>query len=151
MTIGEVASRAEVRPSAIRYYEQIGVLGQPPRVGGKRRYTADVLRRLTIIDVAQRAGFSLAEVAELLAAADGHGPAHASVRSLAERKLPAIDTLIERAQAVRRWLEIASACECTTLDVCRLFDDRALELPRRNAGVGVVTVVSVSPQAPPAT
>jgi MerR family transcriptional regulator, redox-sensitive transcriptional activator SoxR len=125
MTIGEVAARAGVRASAIRYYEGIGVLPEPERVSGQRRYDADVLRRLAVVDVAQRAGFSLDEVRELLGNANG-GSAHEVVRALAERKLPAIEALIERAEAVRRWLEDARACECPTLDVCALFDDRAL-------------------------
>jgi MerR family redox-sensitive transcriptional activator SoxR len=146
MTIGQVAALAGVKPSAIRYYEQIGVLPAPARSSGQRRYGVDVVRRLAIIAVAQRAGFSLGEVAELLATADGHGPAHETIQALAERKLPAIDALIQRAQAVKKWLEVASACQCSTLDACALFDDRALGLPERPANgqagdlVGVVTV-----------
>jgi MerR family redox-sensitive transcriptional activator SoxR len=129
LTIGQVAARAGVRTSAIRYYEDVGVLPTPERVGGRRRYTVDVLRRLAIIDVAQRAGFTLAEVRELLGDGSPSVPAYESVRGLAARKLPEIEALIERAQAVKRWLEVASACECSTLDVCGLFDDRALGLP----------------------
>src|SRR5437660_4257230 len=131
MTIGEVAVRAGGKASAVRYYEQIGVLPTPARSSGQRRYGVDVLRRLAIIGVAQRAGFSLDEVAQLLATADGHGSAHETIQALAERKLPAIEALIERAQAVRKWLEVASACQCSTLDACALFDDRALGLPER--------------------
>jgi MerR family redox-sensitive transcriptional activator SoxR len=131
LTIGQVAAQAGVRTSAIRYYEDIGVLPAPERVAGMRRYTVDVLRRLAIIDVAQRAGFTLDEVRELLGGAGGGGPASESVRDLAGRKLPEIEALIERAEAVKRWLEVASACECSTLDVCGLFDDRALGLPER--------------------
>jgi MerR family redox-sensitive transcriptional activator SoxR len=130
MSIGQVAAQAGVRSSAIRYYEDVGVLPTPARVSGRRRYTVDVLRRLAIIDVAQRAGFTLDEVRELLGGA-GDGPAYESVRGLAERKLPEIQALIERAEAVKKWLEVASACECSTLDVCGLFDDRALGLPER--------------------
>ena len=123
------------------------MLPEPERVGGQRRYTIDVLRRLAIIDVAQRAGFSLDEIRDLLAATAGRDPAYESLRPLAERKLPAIEALIERAQAVRRWLEVASACECDTLDVCALFDDRALGLPDRSGNgdarefPSIVTVV----------
>jgi len=122
MTIGQVAALAGVRASAIRCYEQIGVLPAPERVRGQRRYSADVLQRLAVIGVARRAGFALAEVAELL----GATPAHEGVRALAERKLPAIDALIQRAGAVRAWLEAARTCDCATLDVCGLFDERAL-------------------------
>ena len=125
MTIGEVAARAGVRTSAIRYYEAVGVLPEPDRVAGQRRYDDHVLRRLAIVDVAQRAGFTLDEVRELFGGADG-GAAHEVVRSLADRKLPAIEALIDRAEAMRCWLEAARACECPTLDVCSLFDERAL-------------------------
>lgn len=146
LTIGQVAAQAGVRTSAIRYYEDIGVLPTPERVAGRRRYTVDVLRRLAIVDVAQRAGFTLDEVRELLGGASGDGPAYDSVRGLAERKLPEIEALIERAEAVKRWLEVASACECSTLDVCGLFDDRALGLPPREPndhGPAALSLVAV--------
>jgi MerR family redox-sensitive transcriptional activator SoxR len=150
LSIGEVAARANIRTSAIRYYEEIGLLPKPERVGGRRCYTVDVLRRLAIIDIAQRAGFTLDEVGELMAGTQGHGSAHESVRALAERKLPAIDALIERAQAVRKWLEVATACECSTLDVCGLFDDRALGLPPRASeqDADVLSVVTVRSSRP---
>jgi MerR family redox-sensitive transcriptional activator SoxR len=145
MTIGQVAARAGVRASTIRYYESIGVLPEPEREARQRRYTIDVLRRLAIVDVAQRAGFALDEIKQLL---DGtsSGKAYENVRALAQRKLPAIDALIQRAEAVKRWLEVASSCECSTLDVCALFDDRALGLPPRassgdsSAGLNIITV-----------
>src|SRR5918997_4063167 len=66
MRIGEVAARAGVRVSLIRYYEEIGLLPEPERVSGQRRYDDTVLRRLTVIDVAQRAGLSLEEIRELV-------------------------------------------------------------------------------------
>jgi MerR family redox-sensitive transcriptional activator SoxR len=149
MTIGQVASRAGVATSTIRYYESVGVLPEPEREAGQRRYTLDVLRRLAIVDIAQRAGFSLEEIRRLL---DGtsSGAAHESVRALAHAKVPAVTALIARAEAVKRWLEVASECECATLDVCALFDDRALGLPPRTEdgdGHGILTVVS-SPAAP---
>jgi MerR family redox-sensitive transcriptional activator SoxR len=145
MTIGQVAARAGVRASTIRYYESIGVLPEPEREARQRRYTIDVLRRLAIVDVAQRAGFALDEIKQLL---DGtsSGKAYENVRALAQRKLPAIDALIQRAEAVKRWLEVASSCECSTLDVCALFDDRALGLPSRasngggSAGLSIIIV-----------
>jgi MerR family transcriptional regulator, redox-sensitive transcriptional activator SoxR len=124
LTIGEVARKAGMSASRIRYYESVGVLPAPGRVSGMRRYDADVVRRLGIIDVAQRVGFTLDEIRELLSSEQG--AAHEQLRRLAERKLPEIDELIERANAVRRWLEMTSACDCGTLDVCSLFDDRLL-------------------------
>lgn len=66
LTIGEVARRAGVRASTIRYYEEAGLLEEPERVGGKRRYNEEVLRRLALIGGAKRAGFTLGEVRTLL-------------------------------------------------------------------------------------
>jgi len=147
MSIGEVARHAGIRASTIRYYETLGILPTPQRVSGQRRYDIDVLRRLAIIDIAQRAGFSLAEAGELLAGAAGQGSAGEHVRDLAERKLPAIQALIDRAEAVQRWLQVASVCECSTLDACALFDDHALGLPPRtesDSAVNPVTVITVT-------
>jgi MerR family redox-sensitive transcriptional activator SoxR len=115
-----------MRTSRIRYYESVGLLPAPERISGMRSYDQDVLRRLGIIDVAQRVGFTLDEIRDLLGAE--HGLAHRRLRRLAERKLAHIDELIVRAQAMRRWLEMTSACECESLDVCSLFDDRVLAL-----------------------
>ena len=121
LTIGQVAQRAGLNVSAIRYYEAEGLLPEAPRVGGQRRYTEATLGRLDVIDVAKRAGFSLDEIRLLLTAADAGEPAHTELQELAERKLPEVEELIDRAQAVRRWLVTATGCGCKTLDVCALF------------------------------
>jgi DNA-binding transcriptional MerR regulator len=122
LTIGEVAREAGIRTSAIRYYERVGVLPEPGRLAGRRRYTADTVRRLQVVDVAKRAGFSLEEVRELLE----HDRASDALRVLAARKLPDVQALIERAAAMQAWLATASGCDCPTLDACELFDpDRA--------------------------
>jgi MerR family transcriptional regulator, redox-sensitive transcriptional activator SoxR len=128
MTIGQVAARAGVRASRIRYYEEVGVLPAPQRSSGQRRYGEEVLHRLTIIDVAQRAGLSLNEIRNLTDPQDGHR-AGEDLRALADRRLPDIEALIERAHAVKHWLEIARSCECDTVDVCALFVDPALAPP----------------------
>jgi MerR family transcriptional regulator, redox-sensitive transcriptional activator SoxR len=129
LTIGEVARKAGLKTSAIRYYESVGLLPEAVREAGQRRYGEDTLRRLRVIEVAKRAGFSLDEARVLLATGDGGPPAHAQLRELAERKLPEVDELIARAQAVRAWLITASGCECETLDVCALFDAEAAARP----------------------
>jgi MerR family transcriptional regulator, redox-sensitive transcriptional activator SoxR len=97
------------------------VLPQPERVTGKRRYDDDVLRRLAIIDAAQRVGFALDEIRDLLGSGDE--PAHERLRRLATLKLPELDELIERAVAVRRLLETCSTCTCESIDLCRMFSE----------------------------
>lgn len=62
LTIGEVARRAGLRPSALRYYESVGILSPPQRVSGQRRYDATALQRIALIQLAQRAGFTIAEI-----------------------------------------------------------------------------------------
>ena len=123
LLIGDVARRAGVRPSAIRYYESIGLLPEPERVAGRRRYPAEILRTLSVIGAGQRAGLSLDEVRELLTAADGAAAVSERLRAIAQRKLPEVDALIERARLVRSWLEAAADCRCPTLEDCPLFDD----------------------------
>jgi MerR family transcriptional regulator, redox-sensitive transcriptional activator SoxR len=135
LTIGEVARQVGLRTSAIRYYERVGVLPAPERVSGQRRYTDETVQRLHIIDVAKRAGFSLGDAKLLLHSADGGAPAHSQLRELALRKLPEVDALIERAQAMRKWLNTASGCNCDTLDVCALFEGGEQAPDERPAGL----------------
>jgi MerR family transcriptional regulator, redox-sensitive transcriptional activator SoxR len=123
LPIGEVARRSGRRASAIRYYEDIGVLPVPVRVGGKRRYEPETMRTLAVIDVAQRAGLTLDEIRRLLDAPSG-GSAAEQLRLVAERRLPELNARIERALMVQKWLEAAARCECPDLDACCLFEDR---------------------------
>ena len=122
MSIGELARRAGMRPSAIRYYESIGLLPEPDRVAGRRRYAPDALQRLSVIAAAQRSGLSLDEIGQLLSASGG--AVSQRLRSIAARKLPEVEALIERALLVRTWLEAAAACRCPSLDECPLFEDQ---------------------------
>src|SRR5215218_10440931 len=89
LSIGEVARRAGLRPSALRFYEAAGLLDPPARRGGQRRYSPTVLQRLAVIDLGRRAGFSIAEIRELLAGTAAEAAAE-RWRGLAQRKLPEI-------------------------------------------------------------
>lgn len=122
LTIGQLARRFDLKPSAIRYYEARGLLAAPARENGQRRYGADAVRRMEILDVAKRAGFSLDEARALLQSAESGTPAFETLRALAAGKLPEVQALITRAQAMRDWLLTATDCSCTTLDACGLFD-----------------------------
>lgn len=121
LTIGELAARAGVNASAIRYYERVRLLPKPEREHGQRRYDTGAVRRLELIDVAKRAGFSLDEIRVLLDAEDAGTPAHQPLTALAERKLEEVEALIARAEARRDWLQAATACGCASLDRCALF------------------------------
>ena len=119
LTIGEVAQRAGLRTSAIRYYEEIGVLPQPERVyGGHRRYSARVFQQLAFIQLAQQASFSMAEIQTLVSGFDENAPLGVRWRSLAEQKLAELEELIARAQGMKRILESGIRCQCLNLDEC---------------------------------
>src|SRR6266850_900724 len=66
MKIGELAARASLNASAIRYYEKLGLLAPPQRIGGQRRYPSDALQRVLLIRFATDMGFTLAEIKLLL-------------------------------------------------------------------------------------
>ena len=130
LTIGEVARRSGRTASSIRYYEDIGLIPPAVRISGRRRYEPEIVRTLAIIETAQRAGLSLDDVHLLLEAAPDDAASTERLRGVAERKLPELVTLIERAELVRSWLEDAARCTCPTLDECPLFDEPS-RLPER--------------------
>ena len=140
LTIGEVARATGRTASSIRYYESIGLIPAPARVGGQRRYPAAAIRTIAVIDTAQRAGLTLEEIRLLLSASPGDPAGTERLRQVAVRKLPELRALIERAELVRGWLEAAADCACPSLDDCPLFDDQA-RLPARglSAGQGIAS------------
>ena len=121
LTIGEVARRAGVATSSIRYYERIGLLPAPDRVSGQRRYDADVLGKLGFIGVAQSAGFKLREIGELIAGIDGADGLGTQMRALSSQKLDEVEALLERTRVMKGWLEVAQECGCATPAECALF------------------------------
>ena len=118
LTIGEVARRAGVRASAIRYYEETGLLPEPERVGGKRRYDEEVLRRLALIGGAKRAGFTLGEIRTLLHGFPAGTGAAQRWQALASEKLIEVEEAIAQLRETRGLLEEALRCECASLDEC---------------------------------
>ncbi len=122
MRIGEVAAQAGIRPSAVRYYESIGLLPEPWRVGGQRRYGPDVLPLLAGIGVAQRAGFTVAEIKRLFYGFPDDARPSRRWAELAEEKLAELDQLIQRVHAMKRLLEEGLRCGCASLDECSLVD-----------------------------
>jgi MerR family transcriptional regulator, redox-sensitive transcriptional activator SoxR len=118
MSIGEVGRQAGLAPSAIRYYERLGLLPKPARAGGKRRYDASVLEWLSLIALAREAGFTMAEVKRLVTGfTPGTRPA-ARWNELATRKLAEIDAMVARAERMRAVLHVALDCGCFRLQDC---------------------------------
>jgi len=132
--IGEVARISGKAPSAIRYYESIGLLPEPARVSGRRRYPGEVVRSLAVIDTAQRAGLAL-DIRLLLHAANDDSDAVEQLREVAERRLPVLREAIARAEVVREWLEQAAECCCPTLETCPLFEQPSA-LPEPGLSLG---------------
>ena len=114
LAIGEVARRAGLAPSAVRYYERLGLLPEPPRDSGRRRYDDGILLRLRVIGFARACGFTLREIRELFAGK----PYSATLRGLARRKLDEVAQAIERFHAMQALLRSALRCDCLTLEQC---------------------------------
>jgi MerR family transcriptional regulator, redox-sensitive transcriptional activator SoxR len=121
LTIGEVARRAGVATSLIRYYERIGLLPKPDRAQGQRRYDTEVLGKLGFIGVAQSAGFKLRGIKQLIDGVDGANGLGDQMRSLSTQKLDEVEALLERTKAMKGWLEVAQQCGCATPADCALF------------------------------
>lgn len=118
LTIGEVAKRAGIETSAIRYYESVGLIPPPKRMNGRRRYDPSVLRRLGLIQLARGAGFRIGELQVLFTGFSEDTPASARWQTLAAEKVAEMDALIERTQLARIWLMEALKCQCTHVDDC---------------------------------
>jgi MerR family redox-sensitive transcriptional activator SoxR len=118
LSIGEVARRTGLRPSALRYYEEVGIVPPPRRVNGRRRYDESVLTHVAVVRMAQEAGFTIEEVKTLITGFPEGTPASTRWQALAQRKLAEVDALIARAQTMRRVLEESLACGCLSLETC---------------------------------
>ena len=118
MTISEVARQVGLQPSAIRYYEQIGILFPAERIGGQRRYDPAVLYRLAVIQRARQTGFTLDEVRELFFGFQD-APASRRWQKLSRKKLAELAELMGQIKTMRRLLQkMMDCCQCDTLDQC---------------------------------
>jgi MerR family redox-sensitive transcriptional activator SoxR len=121
MTIGAVARQVGVATSAIRYYEEIGLLPPPARINGRRRYDWSAVQRLRVIERAQQAGFTLGEIRELFFGfAVGTHPT-ARWKELARRKLDELEEQRRRIQAAQEVLREGIRCGCLTMEQCTVW------------------------------
>ena len=120
-TIGQVARQSGIATSAIRYYEEIGLLPAPTRVNGRRRYDTSAPQRLAVIARAQQAGFTLEEIRTLFFGfAAGTHPS-ARWEPLARRKLADLDAQVARIRAMQELLREGIRCGCLTMEQCALW------------------------------
>lgn len=117
---GEVADAAGVNLQTLRYYERRGLLADPHRtLGGHRLYPPETVTILKVIKTAQRLGFTLEEVAELLdTARHRHGPQDAGLQERARLKLVEVEQRIEDLQVIRSTLRQALDAGCDDLMTC---------------------------------
>ena len=118
LTIGELARRAGVTTSALRYYEEVGLLPAPARISGQRRYPESAARLVAAILLYSDAGFTLAEQRALIARRDGTP----GWKQLAQRKLAELDELIARAQAAREAISHGLRCPHEDITQCPNFN-----------------------------
>ena len=119
LTIGEVARRAGMRTSALRYYESMGLLPEPRRVyGGHRRYDERIFELLAILRLAQQADFTIAEMRMLVSGFPPETSASERWQLLVQKKLQEVEATIAHAQQTKRLLQGLSHCSCQYLEDC---------------------------------
>jgi MerR family mercuric resistance operon transcriptional regulator len=121
LTIGRLAAGGGVGVETIRFYQRRGLLNEPTREGGTRRYGSEDLRRLRFIKQAQKAGFTLEEIGELLELDSSLDRARA--RELAKERMAALDAKIAELRQARNALgRLANACETGSPGPCPILE-----------------------------
>jgi len=119
MLISEVARQVGLRPSAIRYYEQIGILAPAERSSGQRRYDKNVLYRLALIQRARQSGFTLEEIRQLFFGFREGTPISRRWQKMSQKKLAELDAMVEQIEVMRRLLRrIQTNCRCDAIEQC---------------------------------
>lgn len=118
LAIGEVARRSGIAPSAIRYYEKLGLVPRAERRGGKRVFGEEVLDRLALIRVAKTAGFRVTEIRALLGGLGRRTPPGPRWRRMAARKLEELEARAAEVERMKGVLEEFARCDCPTLEEC---------------------------------
>ena len=146
LTIGDVARRTGLAPSALRFYERRGLIAAARTTGAQRRYRPDVLRRLAFIRVAQRVGLSLHELADALSALPAdHAPTKADWSQLSRAWRGRLEERIALLEGLRDKLSSCIGCGCLSLRTCALYnpEDRV-----RALGPGPRYLLGDSPDDP---
>lgn len=136
LTIGKLAERSGVATSALRYYEDRGLISADRTTGNQRRYPQPTLRRVAFIQAAQRVGLTLDEIGEALATLpDGRTPTKADWHRLSRSWRPRLDQQIERLERLRNKLDSCIGCGCLSLRSCSLYNPDDIMATRGTGGV----------------
>lgn len=123
LTIGDLAARAGVAPSALRFYEANGLIQANRAPSGHRRFPREVLRRVAFIRVAQRVGLSLEEIRAALATLpDARTPTATDWERLSKTWRGRLDEEIAALERVRDQLSSCIGCGCLSLKTCALYN-----------------------------
>jgi MerR family redox-sensitive transcriptional activator SoxR len=123
ISIGELATRAGVPHSALRFYEEQGLLKSVRTAGGQRRYARDMLRRVAFIRSAQNVGLRLDDIAAALAQLpESRTPTKADWTRLSQRWRAVLDEQIHALEALRDQLDQCIGCGCLSLTACKLYN-----------------------------
>ncbi len=123
LTIGQLAERTGLAPSALRFYEERGLISAERTAGGQRRYHREVVRRVSFVRAAQAVGLGLDDAAEALATLPrGRTPTVADWARISRSWRPMLDERIERLELLRDDLTSCIGCGCLSLRTCRLYN-----------------------------
>jgi MerR family transcriptional regulator, redox-sensitive transcriptional activator SoxR len=123
LTIGQLSERTGVATSALRYYEQLGLVHAARSSGGQRRYPRDTIRRVSFIRVAQQVGLRLDEIGEALASLpENRTPTQRDWARLSRSWRPRLDSQIAMIERLRDRLDQCIGCGCLALGVCRIMN-----------------------------
>lgn len=123
LSIGEVAARTGVAPSALRFYEAEGLVSSSRSAGSQRRYARSMLRRIAFIRVAQRVGLSLEEIRSALCTLpESRTPTKADWARLSSAWRPRLDEQIAVLERLRDELSSCIGCGCLSLRSCTLYN-----------------------------
>ena len=136
LTIGELSERSGVATSALRFYEERGLIESRRTTGNQRRYARATLRRVAFVRTAQRVGLTLEEVAEALATLPaGRTPTKADWARLSRSWRPRLDEQIRRIELLRDRLDGCIGCGCLSLRTCSLYNPEDV-IGTRTSGAG---------------
>ncbi len=147
LPIGGLAERTGVAPSALRFYEAEGLIHAHRSEGGQRRYSRDMIRRVSFIRVAQQVGLRLEEIRSALdGLPDNRTPTEKDWHKLSASWRPRLDEQIALLERLRDRLDACIGCGCLSLKVCRILNPGDV-VAERGPGPRYVLDADVAPRA----